>query len=103
MNYAITEKEFLVVVFALDKFRSYLVSVKIIIYTDHATIRYLLAKQDANPIRYFLNSVAWQRFTATGKYTTKIMYLELRGIEPSMPWKNLVRGNHARPLSVFVL
>ena len=36
MNYATTEKELLAVVFALDKFRSYLVGAKIIIYTDHA-------------------------------------------------------------------
>src|SRR3954463_14350271 len=41
MNYATTEKELLAVVFALDKFRSYLVGAKIIIYTDHAAIRYL--------------------------------------------------------------
>ena len=49
INYATTKKELLVVVFALDKFHSYLVGAKIIIYTDHATIRYLLAKQDAKP------------------------------------------------------
>ena len=49
INYATTEKELLAVVFALDKFRSYLVGAKIIIYTDHAAIRYLLAKKDAKP------------------------------------------------------
>ena len=49
MNYATTEKELLAVVFALDKFRSYLVGAKIIIYTDHAAIRYLLTKKDAKP------------------------------------------------------
>ena len=49
MNYATTEKELLAVVFALDKFRSYLVGAKIIIYTDHAAIRYLLSKKDAKP------------------------------------------------------
>ena len=49
MNYATTEKELLAVVFALDKFRSYLVGAKIIIYTDHAAIRYLLTKQDSKP------------------------------------------------------
>jgi len=37
------------VVFAIDKFRSYLVGSKIIVYTDHATIRYLLSKKDAKP------------------------------------------------------
>jgi hypothetical protein len=49
MNYATTEKELLAVVFALDKFRSYLVGAKIIVYTDHAAIKYLLTKKDAKP------------------------------------------------------
>ncbi|XP_050894797.1 uncharacterized protein LOC127101414, partial [Lathyrus oleraceus] len=49
MNYATTEKELLAIVFALDKFRSYLVGAKIIIYIDHAAIRYLLSKKDAKP------------------------------------------------------
>jgi hypothetical protein len=56
MNYTTTEKELLAVVFALDKFRSYLVGSKIIVYTDHAALRYLLRKQDAKPrlIRWIL-------------------------------------------------
>jgi hypothetical protein len=37
----------LAIVFAIDKFRSYLVGAKVIIYTDHATLRYLLTKKDA--------------------------------------------------------
>jgi hypothetical protein len=49
LNYATTEKELLAVVFALDKFRSYLVGAKIIIYTDHAALKYLLTKKDAKP------------------------------------------------------
>ncbi|XP_042388061.1 uncharacterized protein LOC121980164 [Zingiber officinale] len=56
MNYATTEKELLAIVFALDKFRSYLVGFKVIVYTDHAAIRYLLSKKDAKPrlIRWIL-------------------------------------------------
>ena len=34
-------------IFALEKFRSYLVGSKVIIYTDHAALRYLLSKKDA--------------------------------------------------------
>jgi hypothetical protein len=49
LNYATTEKEFLAVVFALDKFRSYLVGAKIVIYTDHVALKYLLTKKDAKP------------------------------------------------------
>lgn len=56
MNYATIKKELLVVVFALDKFLSYLVGAKIIIYIDHAAIRYLSSKKDVKPrlLRYIL-------------------------------------------------
>jgi hypothetical protein len=56
VNYATTEKEFLVVVFAFEKFRSYIVNSKVIVYTDHAAIKYLLSKKDAKPrlIRWIL-------------------------------------------------
>jgi hypothetical protein len=49
LNYATTEKELLAIVFAIDKFRSYLVEAKVIIYTDHAALKYLLTKKDAKP------------------------------------------------------
>lgn len=49
LNYTTTEKELLDVVFAIDKSWSYLVGAKIIVYTDHAAIRYLLSKKDAHP------------------------------------------------------
>jgi hypothetical protein len=49
LNYAITEKELLAMVFAIEKFRSYLVGAKIIVYTDHASLKYLLTKKDAKP------------------------------------------------------
>ncbi|XP_047170108.1 uncharacterized protein LOC124838525 [Vigna umbellata] len=49
LNYATTEKEFLVIVYALEKFRPYLIGSKVIIYTDHAAIKYLLTKPDSKP------------------------------------------------------
>jgi hypothetical protein len=49
LNYATTEKELLAVVFAIDKFRSYLVGAKMIVYTDHAALKYLLTKKDVKP------------------------------------------------------
>ena len=48
LNYTTTEKELLAVVFSLEKFRSYLLGSKIIIYTDHAALRYLLEKKKAS-------------------------------------------------------
>lgn len=56
INYATTEKELPIIVYAIDKFRSYLLGSKIIIYTDHAAIMYLLSKKDAKPglIRWIL-------------------------------------------------
>ncbi|GJW14300.1 reverse transcriptase domain-containing protein [Tanacetum coccineum] len=48
-HYTTTEKELLVVVYAFEKFWPYLVLSKTIVYTDHSTLKYLLAKQDAKP------------------------------------------------------
>ncbi|XP_019183957.1 PREDICTED: uncharacterized protein LOC109178861 [Ipomoea nil] len=55
-NYATTEKEFLAVVFALNKFFFYLVGSKVIIYTNHSAIKYLFLKKDSKPrlIRWVL-------------------------------------------------
>ncbi|KAJ9556479.1 hypothetical protein OSB04_011093 [Centaurea solstitialis] len=55
-NYSTTEKELLVVVFALEKFRQYLLGTKVIVFTDHAALRYLMTKKDAKPrlIRWIL-------------------------------------------------
>jgi hypothetical protein len=56
VNYATTKKELLVVMFAFEKFRSYIVNSKVIVYTDHTVIKYLLSKKDAKPclIRWIL-------------------------------------------------
>lgn len=49
VNYDTMEKELLAVVFAFDKLRSYLVGSKVIVYNDHAAIKYLLSKKYAKP------------------------------------------------------
>jgi hypothetical protein len=56
LNYATTEKELLDVVFAIHKFRSYLVGANVIVFTDHAALMYLLTKKDAKTrlIRWIL-------------------------------------------------
>ncbi|KAM1597114.1 hypothetical protein ACFX1R_034057 [Malus domestica] len=56
LNYSTTEKELLAVVFALDKFKSYLIGTKVIVFTDHAALKYLFTKKEAKPrlIRWML-------------------------------------------------
>ena len=55
-NYTITEKEMLAVVYCLEKFRSYLIGSKVVVFTDHAALRFLMKKKDAKPrlIRWVL-------------------------------------------------
>ncbi|RDY11449.1 Retrovirus-related Pol polyprotein, partial [Mucuna pruriens] len=50
------QQELLAIVFALDKFCSHLLGSKIIIFSDHVTLRFLLKKPDAKPrlIRWML-------------------------------------------------
>ena len=55
-NYSTIEKEMLTIVFACEKFRPYMLGSHVIIHTDHATIKYLMAKKEAKPrlIRWVL-------------------------------------------------
>jgi len=43
-NYTTTEKELLAIAFALKKFCSYLLGTRVIVYTDHVALKYLLKK-----------------------------------------------------------
>ncbi|GJV86527.1 reverse transcriptase domain-containing protein [Tanacetum coccineum] len=46
-HYTMMEKEMLAVVYAFEKFRSYLILNKSIVYTDHSALKYLFAKKDS--------------------------------------------------------
>ncbi|GJR28510.1 reverse transcriptase domain-containing protein [Tanacetum coccineum] len=46
-HYTTTEKEMLAVVYAFEKFRSYLILNKSVVYTDHSALKYLFAKKDS--------------------------------------------------------
>lgn len=48
-TYTTTEKEMLGVVFAFDKFLSYLMLSKVVTYNDHFALKYRLSKQDTKP------------------------------------------------------
>ena len=56
VNYSTTEKELLAIVFALGKFRSYVSGSKIIVFSDHAALKFLLTKREskARLIRWIL-------------------------------------------------
>nr|GFA30133.1 DNA-directed DNA polymerase [Tanacetum cinerariifolium] len=60
--YTITEKEMLAVVYAFEKFQSYLILNKSIVYTDHSALKYLFAKKDSKA-RLFRWVLLLQEFT----------------------------------------
>ncbi|XP_070002520.1 uncharacterized protein [Nicotiana sylvestris] len=45
VNYTVTEKELLAIVFAMEKFRPYLMGTKVIVHTNHATLHFLMSKK----------------------------------------------------------
>nr|GFA74862.1 reverse transcriptase domain-containing protein [Tanacetum cinerariifolium] len=52
-NKTTTKKEMLAVVYAFEKFRSYLIMNKCIVHTDHSTLKYLFAKKDDCSIGFY--------------------------------------------------
>lgn len=44
LNYTVTEKEFLVVVYSISKFHHSIIGYSVFLYNDHSVIRYLANK-----------------------------------------------------------
>ena len=44
LNYTVTEKEFLAIIFAIKKFRHYITGYELFLHTDHYVIKYLMNK-----------------------------------------------------------
>ena len=49
LNYETTKKELLAIVFSCDKFRPYLIGNKVVVYTDHSSIKHLMEKKNTKP------------------------------------------------------
>jgi hypothetical protein len=100
LNYATTEKELLAVVFAFEKFRSYIVNSKVIVYTDHAAIKYLLAKKDAKPclIRWILLLQEFDVETRDKKGVENVVADHLsrmnRGLDDKEPIEDKMRDDY---------
>ena len=48
LNYTVTEKEFLAVIYAVNKFRHYITGYPVVLYTNHSAIKYLANKPITN-------------------------------------------------------
>ncbi|GJU69908.1 reverse transcriptase domain-containing protein [Tanacetum coccineum] len=87
-HYTTTEKELLAVVYAFEKFRSYLILSKSIVYTDHSAIKYLFAKKDAKARLMRLENPHQNEFE--NKEITETFPLETLGSvalrDDSTPW-----------------
>nr|GEW91977.1 reverse transcriptase domain-containing protein [Tanacetum cinerariifolium] len=82
-NYTTTKKEMLAVIYAFEKFRSYLIMNKSIVYTNHSALKYLFAKKDAKVrlLRWILllkNSISKLLTPKEPKTTLRIIFLVLK-------------------------
>ncbi|GJY82227.1 reverse transcriptase domain-containing protein [Tanacetum coccineum] len=101
-NYTTTEKEMLAVVYAFEKFRSYLIMNKSVVYTDHSALKYLFNKKGrkARLLRWGLNFFKID-FKVNQNHGAKNMHADLslsvlktltRMILPTISLKSLVSG-----------
>lgn len=75
MNYATTQKELLAIIFAFNKFQTYLLGYKTIVYTDPVAIKFLFEKNESKS-----HMIRWVLFLQ--KFHLEIM--DMKGLENMM-------------------
>nr|GEX74576.1 reverse transcriptase domain-containing protein [Tanacetum cinerariifolium] len=76
-NYVTTEKEMLAVVYAFEKFRSYLIMNKSIVYTNHFALKYLFAMKDTKA-----RLLRWVYFSKNSPLKKPLTFSRLATIDP---------------------
>ncbi|GKE23046.1 DNA-directed DNA polymerase [Tanacetum coccineum] len=99
-HYTTTEKELLAAVYAFEKFRPYLVLSKTIVYTDHSTLKYLLAKSRESSGRLLVQTRESPSNNPKKKEITKTFPLETLGMvtfhgDSNTPWFFDIANYHA--------
>nr|GFC39726.1 reverse transcriptase domain-containing protein [Tanacetum cinerariifolium] len=103
-NYTTTEKEMLAVVYAFEKFRSYLIMNKSIVYTDHSALKNLTSKlstpEEQKTMQQIISHVWPYENVFDPKEINEAFLLEtLNKIvhnDPSTPWYADLANYHAR-------
>ncbi|GJR12145.1 reverse transcriptase domain-containing protein [Tanacetum coccineum] len=87
-HYTTTEKEMLAVVYAFEKFRSYLILNKSVVYTDHSALKYLFAKKDskARLLRWVLLLQEFDFNEVNEKFPLETLNMVTSRSDSSTPW-----------------
>ena len=104
-SYTTMEKEFLAVVFSLENFRSYIVGSLVTIFTDHATLKYLLSKQDTKPrfTRWILLCQEFNRTIKDKKGVENVVADHLSRLVPESTSHDLPIGDSFPDEQLFAL
>nr|GFA38492.1 reverse transcriptase domain-containing protein [Tanacetum cinerariifolium] len=91
-NYTTTEKEMLAVVYVFEKFCSYLIMNKSIVYTDHSALKYLFAKKDVKAQNPYENVFDPKEINEAFPLET---LNKIAHNDPSTPWYADLANYHA--------
>ena len=104
-NYTTMKKKLLAVVFALEKFKSYIIGSPITIFTDHVALKYLLSKQDTKPrlTRWILLCQEFNLTTKDKKGVENVVAYHLSRLVPETTSEGLPIGDTFPDEQLFAL